>query len=917
MQGNRSLIATKRAIRLAHLAQGEIEVEVLEMGEPNPPPPPPPRRTLGDYGQWDDGQLANLGFQPANPVNFDIKNSVINALKEDQYSGAESQCPNLHLGRFYEACDYTDPPGVTESQKRLRLFKFSLTGRAKDWLDTLPSGTINTWQELERKFLERYFPIHKFLERRADIVNFEQGDAESLYDAWERFKLCLKKCPKHGIDTHAQMQHFTQGLRAQTKMLLDASAGGSLKNKNEQEAMELIESMAQNEYRANNDRGAKKKPGMLELEANSAMLAEQKLMNNKMEALVQHFTKASSAQHQSKAQVSQAQGLRCDFCKQAHENGECMPKGSEEAKYMANFRRSNPYNQGWGENQNQSPNLPQQSRASPLEDTLTQFIKMTQSNFETMRINQETSNENHKASIKNLEVQIGQLSKQMASSSNGGFVGNTCENPKKESCNVIELRSRVLPPPPVREPRVKSELEVEVENERKALRKEIEKRRKQKKIDLMNDSGPQEVSPYDKLPYPRAPKKEKNQEDAFGKFMKMYHSLQVDIPFADVLEHMPLFAKFMKEVLTKKRKLKEDEPVKKEECSATIQSKLPQKKEDPGRFTIPISIGNLHVGRALCDLGSSINMMPFSLMKRIPGAVVKPTQMQIILADRSVTHPYGVLHDVLVRCAEFVFPADFVILDMNECVDTPVLLGRPFLATGRALIDVAMGELMLRLEDESVSFKVFEGMEPYRKEKPKCFQVEASEEVVKDGSSDEAPMPTVPELKELPPNWKYVFLNEDSKDPVIVSSSLTPLEEEVLLKKFKEGQGGLGFDLNGVIPVLCVTPVKNEEEPNPGDLPLEPHSSSLEELVRKEVMKLVESVMLDSAQVVQKKKNVVKKPKKIFPKAKTPNRNKGENKWEEFMSPPVLEKVLCVAQEAILVEKLKRSRVESKMKYPP
>ncbi|WJX48074.1 hypothetical protein P8452_34685 [Trifolium repens] len=300
MQGNRSLRATKKAIRLAHLAQEEREVEVLEMGE-NPPPPPPPRRTLGDYGQWDDGQLANLGFQPANPVNFDIKNSVINALKEDQYSGAESQCPNLHLGRFYEACDYTDPPGVTESQKRLRLFKFSLTGRAKDWLDTLPSGAINTWQELERKFLERYFPIHKFLEKRADIVNFEQGDAESLYDAWERFKLCLKKCHKHGIDTHAQMQHFTQGLRAQTRMLLDASAGGSLKNKNEQEAMELIESMAQNEYRANNDRGAKKKPGMLELEANSAMLAEQKLMNNKMEALVQHFTKASSAQHQSKA----------------------------------------------------------------------------------------------------------------------------------------------------------------------------------------------------------------------------------------------------------------------------------------------------------------------------------------------------------------------------------------------------------------------------------------------------------------------------------------------------------------------------------------------------------------------------------------------------------------------------------------
>ncbi|KAK2402588.1 hypothetical protein QL285_052091 [Trifolium repens] len=521
----------------------------------------------------------------------------------------------------------------------------------------------------------------------------------------------------------------------------------------------------------------------------------------------------------------------------------------------------------------------------------------------------------------------------MASSSSGGFVGNTCENPRKESCNAIELRSRVVPTPPVREPKVKRKVEGEVEkevevenecdeenegevgNERKALRKEIENRRRQKKKDAMNDSGPKEVSPYE-LPYPRAPKKEKSQENTFRKFMEMFNSLQVDIPFAEVLEQMPLYAKFMKELLTKKRRPKEDEPVlMNEECSAIIQSKRPQKKKDPGSFTIPISIGNFQVERALCDLGASINLMPLSLMKRIPGAVAKPTKMQLTLADRSITHPYGILQDVLVRCAEFVFPADFVILDMEERVDTPVLLGRPFLATGRALIDVEMGDLMLRLNDESVNFKVFEGMEPYEKKKPKCFQVEASEKVVKDSSKDEAFMPTFPELKEFPPNWKYVFLNEDSKDPIIISSSLTPLEEEVLLKKFKEAQGGLGFDLNGVIPVLCVTTIKNEEEPHSGNAPLEPPTPSLEELVRKEVMKLVESGMLNPAQVVKKEKNVVKKSKKILPKAKKKTRNKGENKWNEFMSHPVLEKVLCTAQEVILGEKLKRSRVESKMKH--
>jgi hypothetical protein len=131
--------------------------------------------------------------------------------------------------------------------------------------------------------------------------------------------------------------------------------------------------------------------------------------------------------------------------------------------------------------------------------------------------------------------------------------------------------------------------------------------------------------------------------------MKMLNDLQINIPFAEVLEQMPVYAKFMKELLTKKRKPLDDDTVDMtEECSAIIQKKLPQKKKDPGSFTIPCSIGNIAVGRPLCDLGASINLMPLSMMKKIPGAVAKPTKMQLSLADRSIVHPYGILHDVLV-----------------------------------------------------------------------------------------------------------------------------------------------------------------------------------------------------------------------------------------------------------------------------
>ncbi|KAK7314094.1 hypothetical protein VNO77_39304 [Canavalia gladiata] len=187
--------------------------------------------------------------------------------------------------------------------------------------------------------------------------------------------------------------------------------------------------------------------------------------------------------------------------------------------------------------------------------------------------------------------------------------------------------------------------------------------------------------------------------------------LQINIPLAEALEEMPSYAKFMKELLSKKRRLKEDETVAlTEECSAIIQRKLPQKLKDPGSFSIPCTIGNLQIGKALCDLGASINLMPLSIMKKLKIEEVKPTTMCLQLADRSIKHPYGVVEDLLVKVDRFIFPVDFVVLDMEEDAEIPLILGRPFIATGRALIDVQQGQLMLRVQDEKVTFNVFEAM---------------------------------------------------------------------------------------------------------------------------------------------------------------------------------------------------------------
>ncbi|KAL8493013.1 hypothetical protein ACS0TY_024283 [Phlomoides rotata] len=154
-----------------------------------------------------------------------------------------------------------------------------------------------------------------------------------------------------------------------------------------------------------------------------------------------------------------------------------------------------------------------------------------------------------------------------------------------------------------------------------------------------------------------------------------------------------------------------------EELSARLQKKLPVKRSDPGPFILPCKIGEGGKYRALCDLGASVNLMPLSLFKTLGLGELKPTTMNLQLADRTVTYPKGIVEDVMVKVDDFIFPVDFVVLDMVEERSIPLILGRPFLATGGAMIDVRNGELLLNAENDHVLFKIHEDREPIEEEK--------------------------------------------------------------------------------------------------------------------------------------------------------------------------------------------------------
>nr|GEV54442.1 reverse transcriptase domain-containing protein [Tanacetum cinerariifolium] len=204
------------------------------------------------------------------------------------------------------------------------------------------------------------------------------------------------------------------------------------------------------------------------------------------------------------------------------------------------------------------------------------------------------------------------------------------------------------------------------------------------------------------IPYPSRLNDQKLHEKATNqmeKFFQIFQDLHFDISFADALLLMPKFASTIKSLLENKDKLFELAKILlNENCSAMLLKKLPEKLGDPGKFFIPCDFSGMDVCHALADLGSSINLMPLSIWKKLSLPELTPTRMTFKLADRSITRPKGVVEDVFVKVEKFYFLTDFVVVDFEADPHVPLILGRSFLRTGRALIDVYGEEITLREE---------------------------------------------------------------------------------------------------------------------------------------------------------------------------------------------------------------------------
>ncbi|XP_052734938.1 uncharacterized protein LOC128197372 isoform X1 [Vigna angularis] len=242
---------------------------------------------------------------------MEVKPALIQLVKSNQFNGLSHESPYEHLTTFNEICNTVKINGVPDEAIKLSLFPFSLGGNAKLWLKSFPEESFIKWEAVVTKFLNKYFPQSKVTKGKQEISSFKQGMEESLGHAWDRYKSLLRKTPTHGFEDQEVVLTFLGGLGSQTKMMLDASAGGNIKWKTLEEATEIIENMATSDNELHSERGAPmQQKEVLQLQTHDALLAQNKILTQQLETL----TKTLAQLPKELKTAAQVQSQLCELC---------------------------------------------------------------------------------------------------------------------------------------------------------------------------------------------------------------------------------------------------------------------------------------------------------------------------------------------------------------------------------------------------------------------------------------------------------------------------------------------------------------------------------------------------------------------------------------------------------------------------
>ncbi|CAN6586228.1 unnamed protein product [Malus baccata var. baccata] len=820
---------------------------------------------------------------------FELKSSLLHHIPK--YHGLSMEDPNKHLKEFEVVCSSMTPINVDESILKMKAFPFSLMEKAKDWLYELAPGTVTSWESMKRAFLEKFFPTSQVILLRKRISGIQQEEREFFPTYYERFKSLEELL----------LQYFYEGFLPIERQMLDASARGALVDKTPTATKTLIANRALNaqQYEGVGQRGI---PRQHQVNKISAITELQNQMAN-LTTLLSQVVEGPKVQNVSACGVCSMQGHPTDKCPQLIENGgweTLNAVGFGQQYQQRNDQFSNTYNPGWRDHPNFKWREPQQGQQqSTFRQQPPGFYQKpfapNQTQIQSAPTNSGTSLDNDTILKLLNTLSQGQENQTKALQSQDKWVDHL----EKQIGQIAEFGGQFR-----------------------------DQGRLPTLVQPFSNPTPSRSIPLN-VPFPsrlRQSKKEETEKDILETFRKV----QVNLPLLDAIKQVPRYAKFLKELCTTRRRISNKEVVQvSENVSAVLQRKLPPKCKDPGSFTIPCVIGNTKFEHAMLDLGASINVMPYSIYASMNLGELKNDGVIIQLVDRSHAYPKGVLEDVLVQVDNLIFPADFYVLEMEDSPNVtplPILLGRPFMKTARTKIDVFKGTLTMEFDGEIINFNISEDMK-FPKDDHSCFSIDVLDELAQDyldmleddplettiaqglgmkpnlavpkeehvelvaafeslpqhrgKPSNPIPIPVstntllpsviqapVLELKPLPDHLKYVFLGDEETLPVIVSSSLTALEEEKLIRVLKEHKTAIGWtlaDIKGISPTKCMHRIFLEEGAKPTREAQRRLNPPMMEVVKKEIIKLLvcgviypisDSRWVSLVQVVPKKSGV-------------------------------------------------------------
>ncbi|XP_076936947.1 uncharacterized protein LOC143604312 [Bidens hawaiensis] len=419
------------------------------------------------------------------------------------------------------------------------------------------------------------------------------------YQAWERFQGLLARCSQHGLTPWALVEKFYNGLTYETQARFDTAAGGNLMDKkNVVECNELFESFAQSEFakkpRSRNSNPVTNTPlsvrGVHQVNLDTSVAAALESLASEIKNL--------------KAKID-----KCELCRGGHGTSDCPLMSQEQVEFIGGQSRVGFLMHLMGQDQSFSGD--QSSQGGSNGQDLSSGIGRLE---ETMKLILRT---------------VGDIARRSDERPPGQFSVSTQQNPAAQIISISTRNGRVLGP----------EREIEVKESEELVDEEM----------VMETPGRVQprLDPASTAPTSEPIARGSEEKKPIG--VRPSPLLRINLPFIEVLQHMPKYAKFLKDILKRKESLEELSTVPLNgECSAVVLNKVPEKLPGPGVFTIPCLFGRDTSCQALADLGASINLMPYSLFEKLGLGELTPTRMTLSLVDRSVKYPKGIIENLLV-----------------------------------------------------------------------------------------------------------------------------------------------------------------------------------------------------------------------------------------------------------------------------